>query len=214
VSRAVAFGAVMLHLHLGGDDTDWHFLFFYACFLAGSLLADPPPGLRELRDRVGAWPPAVLTAAAAVPTCYVMGRSVVTDHTDRTPVMVLYAVAALLLGRGLALLLVDTPAGRWLASLGPMTIVVFLAHTAFLAAVPTPTRSIWLSLLVTFAVTLLAVEVVRRHEEAWLVFDVRRGYRAVRHRARTAGVPAAAGERGDLRGDLRDGLRGTATTDR
>jgi fucose 4-O-acetylase-like acetyltransferase len=209
--RLAALVGTLVWLEVVGDESQFHLVFHYACFLAGSVIADPPARVRRwLGPLVGPRGLAVLTALAVVPMAWAW-TTAVDGGTERTAPWVLVAVAGLLLGRAVARLVQDTPPGRWLAALGPMTMVAFLAHTALLAAVPSPASTWWASLLVTLAVTLGAVAVVRRWEVAWLPFDVRRGWRAVRD-SRSGSAQARADVEPDLGVDD-DLLRGRDAVD-
>lgn len=210
--RVAALAATLTWLHVVGDESQFHVVFHYACFLTGSVLADPPDAVRR---RVAPWVTdrtLTLLTGAAVVVVWRAWTTAVDGGTERTAPWVLVAVAGLLVGRGLALLVQDTAPGRWLAALGPVTMVAFLVHTALLAAVPSPGSTWWASLAITLAVTVAAVGVVRRWEAAWLPFDVRRGWRALR--ASRPGGSAQA--RTDVQPDLGvddDLLRGRDAVD-
>lgn len=171
--RVVGLAAALAWLQLVGD-SDWHVVFYFACFLLGAVLSD-----RDWSRVPRSWEVAA-TVAAVGPAAWAVHTAVVRDHTERTVAWIALATCALLVGRGLATLVARTAPGRWLASFGPLTIVMFLAHTALLAAWPAPAGSWWASLALTMVVTLAAAEVVRRDERWWLPFDVRRGWRAWR----------------------------------
>lgn len=195
--RVAGLVAVLAWIELGGADTDFHFVFYLACFLTGAVVADHA-------HRVVGLPRHVLTVAAVGPLLWGVDEVLDREFSVRTPFWILVALAALLVLRAAAISITDTRVGRWLATIGPMTVVLFLVHAAVHAVAPDPFGSYWATLALTMGITVAAAEVVKRDERWWLLFEPRRGWRAV---TSATSAQAVAHVQPDLRVD-HDLLRG------